>query len=264
MTYLMESSTEGARLKAKTDRAVVAEELRLCGLRTGDRALEAGCASGAVAEVVADLVGAQGRVLGVDRSEARLLEATASARLRAAAAPANLDYLRGDIAQLPLRTGGLDFVLCRLVLEYTRDPLPLVRELVRVTRPGGRVVLADVDGYGSFHHGLTAERQAAIDAVQGLLKKSGFDPFAGRKLFGMMRQAGVEKVEVHLRPYHLVAGAASEGVLSNWLYKLETLAPLGRKVLGAAWEGHAAAMMDHLRDPETLTYSVLFLAVGTR
>ena len=264
MPYLMESSNEGARLKAKTDRATVAEELGLCGLRAGDLALEAGCASGAVAEVMADLAGASGRVVGVDRSGARLLEAACSARLRTVQAPGRLDYLRGDVAALPLRTGRFDFVLCRLVLEYARDPAPLVRELVRVTRPGGRVVLADVDGYGAFHHGLTPERKAAIDAVQDLLKKSGFDPFVGRKLFGMLRQAGVERVEVHLRPYHLVAGAASEDVLANWLYKLETLAPLGRKVLGAAWDGHAAALVDHLRDPETLTYSVLFLAAGTR
>lgn len=259
MPYLMESSAEGTRLKAKTDRTLVTEELALAGLRRGMRALDAGCASGAVSLAMAETVGPEGSVLGLDLSLPRLREGRAEQSHGGA-----LSFVQGAIERLPLRAQGFDFVVCRLVLEYVKEPLPLVRELVRVTRPGGRLVLIDVDGYGAFHHPLEGARKAAVEVVQQLLLRAGFDSFVGRKLYSFLRSVGFQEIDVHVRPYHLVAGAAPEAVLANWRYKLDTLAPAARKALGPQWDAHAAALLEHLRDPETLTYSALFIASGVR
>jgi SAM-dependent methyltransferase len=253
--YIMESEREGARLTAKTDLAAVREELELTGLGPGARALDAGCASGAVTREMAARVGAAGRAVGVDFSIERL-------RLAAERPAANLRYLRATLGALPFPDGSFDYALCRLVLEYVREPAPLVAELVRVVAPGGRLVLADVDGYGLTHYPLTGERQRAIDALSGLLARTGFDPYVGRKLPSLLRQAGVPEVRVHVRPYHVVAGAVPTSTRCNWQYKLETLAPLGRQQLGDAYARHAACFLELLDDPTVFSYSTLILAEG--
>lgn len=259
MAYLMESASEGTRLKAKTDRQSVDEELSLAGLRTGMRALDAGCASGAVSVAMADQVGPSGRVVGLELSRERVREAKRDGESRS-----HLKFTQGSIDRLPFANGSFDFSLCRLVLEYIKNPQPFVDELVRVTKPGGRVALIDVDGYGAFHHPLEGPRKAAIDVVQKLLAGAGFDAYIGRKLFSLLRRAGLSDIDVHVRPYHLIAGAATEAQLSNWRYKLDTLGPSARKAIGPAWDEHAAAMIDHLKDPDTLTYSSLFVVSGVR
>ncbi|GAC1604536.1 MAG: hypothetical protein NVS4B10_17570 [Myxococcales bacterium] len=257
MPYLMESSSEGTRLRAKTDLRAVDEELGLTGLREGAIALDAGCASGAVTSAMAARVGSAGRVYGLDLSQDRLREA------RQACGAAR--FLRGDLQHVPLASGSVDYALCRLVLEYIPKPEPLVAELLRVTRPGGRVVLADVDGYGAFHHPLSEERRAAVETVGKLLAQAGFDAFVGRKLYGFMRAAGAERIQVHLRPYHLKVGMADEAAVANWSYKLRTLEPLGHRALGReAWDRAASTLLGMLRDPDVLSYSTLFLVEGRR
>jgi SAM-dependent methyltransferase len=257
MAYLMESPSEGTRLRAKTDLRAVEEELELTGLCAGAVALDAGCASGAVTSALSALVGPGGRVYGIDLSQDRLGQAKATCP--------GATFLRGDLGHLPLATASVDYALCRLVLEYIPEPQPLVSELVRVARPGGRVVLVDVDGYGAFHHPLTDERREAVQTIGTLLERTGFDAFVGRKLHGFLRAAGVERIAVHLRPYHLKVGSADSTTLSNWTYKLQTLAKLGHWALGReAYERAAGTVLEMLRDPEVLSYSTLFLVAGTR
>lgn len=257
MAYLMESTSEGTRLKAKTDLRAVEEELTLTGLRQGQTALDAGCASGAVTSAMAARVGATGRVYGLDLSHDRLLQARGSC--------GQARFLQGDLGHLPLASASVDYALCRLVLEYVPKPQPLVAELLRVTRAGGRVVLADVDGYGAFHHPLTEERREAVETVGKLLARAGFDAFVGRKLYGFLRAAGAERIEVHVRPYHLKVGTADETTLANWSYKLRTLEKVGHQLLGrAAYDRAASTVIDMLRDPEVLSYSTLFVVEGTR
>jgi SAM-dependent methyltransferase len=257
MTYIMESEREGARLAEKTDLETVRQELALTGLTVGQRALDAGCASGAVTREMAARVGAGGRAVGVDFSYDRLHLATERP------AP-NLSFARAAVDQLPFSDGSFDYALCRLVLEYVREPAPLVAELARVVAPGGRVVLADVDGYGLIHHPLTAERQAVLDALGELLRESGFDPYVGRKLYGLLRGAGISDVRMHVRAYHVVAGQVDALARRNWQYKLETLTPLGRRRYGGAWESYAAQLLELLDDPEVFSYSTLILAEGIK
>ena len=258
MTYLMESSSEGTRLRQKTDSARVLEELIATGLETGAVALDAGCASGAVTDVMAARVGPRGLVYGIDLSQARLAQARAQGA-------ANTRFLRSDLARLPLADACVDYALCRLVLEYVPEPMPLVAELLRVTRPGGRVVLVDVDGYGAFHYPLTEERRAAIETIAGLLSKAGFDAYSGRKLFHYLQKAGATDLEVQLRPYHLTAGLPDQALVANWTYKLETLARFGHRALGRdEYDRCAAALLELLQDPSVLSYSTLFLVSGRR
>jgi len=107
---------------------------RLLGPLAGDeRALDAGCGAGALAYALAPLVG---EVVGIDPSS----QYVAAAREHA---PDGCLFLEGDASALPFPYGDFDLVGCVRVLHHVRRPELVVSELARVTRPGGRILIAD-------------------------------------------------------------------------------------------------------------------------
>ena len=105
----------------------------LAPLTGNERALDVGCGTGAFAYALAPLVG---EVVGVDSSE----EYVASAR---AHAPEGCRFVLGNAESLDFPYGDFDLVGCLRVLHHVRRPELVVSELARVTRPGGRIVIAD-------------------------------------------------------------------------------------------------------------------------
>ena len=109
----------------------------LAPLTGNERALDVGCGTGAFAHALAPLVG---EVVGVDSSE----EYLASAREHA---PEGCRFVIGNAESLDFPYGDFDLVGCLRVLHHVRRPELVVSELARVTRPGGRIVIADQLGY---------------------------------------------------------------------------------------------------------------------
>ena len=98
-----------------------------------ERALDVGCGTGALAYALAPLVG---EVVGVDASE----DLVDVAREHA---PPGATFVLGDAEALPFPYGDFDLVGCLRVLHHVRRPELVVSEIARVTRPGGRILLAD-------------------------------------------------------------------------------------------------------------------------
>ncbi|MGQ0505680.1 MAG: methyltransferase domain-containing protein [Myxococcaceae bacterium] len=260
--YLMESADEGSRLEAKENPRATRRQLRLAGLRRGMRVLDAGAGSGVVTRAIAKVVGPQGRVVALERSSAR---AKLALQLCRRDGLENVHVVLGDLPAAPVASDGFDFVWSRFVFEYLNEPLAALRELHRVARPGGRVAVLDLDGNGVFHHPLPAELEASLSRLQSALKGR-LDPFIGRKLFSLFVSAGLEDILVHASTHHLLAGEATGAGFENWRYKLATLAPVGKAALGGApaYERFTKDFLDFLKDPSSLTYSVLFAVVGTK
>lgn len=112
-------------------------------LTPGEAVLEVGCGPGTDVFDVADLVGPAGRVVGLDAS-ATMIEA---ARRRAAElnirVPVTFEV--GDVQALPFADGTFDVCRAARLLEHLPDPARALGEMVRVTRPGGRIVVFDFD-----------------------------------------------------------------------------------------------------------------------
>jgi SAM-dependent methyltransferase len=107
---------------------------RLLGPFTGsEAALDAGCGTGALAIALAPFVA---EVVGVDMN-AEYLEAGRES------APANVRFAEGDVMRLPFDYAAFDIACCHRVLHHVRRPELAVSELARVTRPGGKVFIAD-------------------------------------------------------------------------------------------------------------------------
>jgi ubiquinone/menaquinone biosynthesis C-methylase UbiE len=121
-------------LQAERHDALSAHIARLLApLRGDERVLDVGCGTGALAYALAPLVG---EVVGVDSSE----EYLAAAR---EGAPDNCSFVVGDAEALPFDYGDFDLVGCLRVLHHVARPELVVAEIVRVTRPSGRILIAD-------------------------------------------------------------------------------------------------------------------------
>ncbi len=104
--------------------------------RPGERILDAGCGTGIFTAAV---LAAGAAVVGLDLSAPML------ARARADLAGAAFHPLRGDLTRLPLAEASCDKALSATALEFIADGAAAMRELFRVTRPGGRVVVATLN-----------------------------------------------------------------------------------------------------------------------
>ncbi len=264
----MENPLEIERLESKTDAAAALEQLALVGLAPGMSVLDAGSGTGAVARAIAARVGPRGRVVALDASAQRsaagaVLARSARALDEGRAAP--LTFVAGDVTAPPLRPTSFDLVWSRFLFGYLADPDLALARLVALARPGGKVVVGEVDGHGLFHWPVPpglAEGMARFEAAL----RGAFDPYAGRKLYHRFRRAGLEQVKVHVLPYHLLTDEVSEAQLFNWRTKLQTLRPIAAKSLGGpeAYDAFAREFLAMLQDPDTLTYSVLMLVEGVR
>lgn len=113
--------------------------LAAAALRGGERVLDVACGTGLVSFAATRSVGPAGRVLGVDLSGA-MVDAARERALRHEVR--NAEFVRMDAEALALPDATFDVALCALGLMYVPDPEQALREMRRVLRPGGRLVVA--------------------------------------------------------------------------------------------------------------------------
>jgi SAM-dependent methyltransferase len=258
--YFMDDPREARRLADKVDAAQwVARYLR-DRLPPGAVVLDVGCGPGVIAAEVARQISGS-RVTGLDASAARIEEAR-----RNLSAFAGSKAQVGDAAALPFADGSFDAVYSRMLLEYLPDKQQAVAEMVRGCRPGGLVLLQDLDGQLVWHHPPDAALEADVQRVLAALATTGFDPFVGRKLFALARGAGLRDLAVSAESYHLFAGRIDAENLRLWELKLDIALPAAAQALGGAEAAQSLKerFLDYLQREDTLTYSVLFTVVGRK
>lgn len=195
-----------ARLVAYLDRAAahpmithvrtVADET--LQVKPGHRVLDGGCGLGEEACSLALLVGGDGRVDGVDNSRSMLgLAAHRYARWHETHPYAGeVCFVAGDLTRLDYPAGVFDAVRCERTLQHLPDADAVIAELIRVTRPQGRICLVDTDWESLAFDGLPAEvLQPMLWRLRHHTVMS--NPTIGRTLRNRLRQAGVRELECH-------------------------------------------------------------------
>jgi SAM-dependent methyltransferase len=155
------------------------------GVRRGMRVGDLGCGVGMVTDLLAELVGSGGQVVGVDSSGAQL----AQARRRLNAGGPMIRFVEASATDTGLPPGSFDLVYCRFLLIHLPEPELALREMFNLLKPGGILVCEDGD--------LTAsgsEPPSALDAFADLWgrlgPRRGLDYTLGRRLFQMVLAAG--------------------------------------------------------------------------
>ncbi len=167
--------------------------LRAVGLAPASNALEIGCGPGFLTGAIADVV-APGNATGLDTS-AELLEA---ARAMVQPRHPNLRFIEGNAYSTGLADGTFDFVYSRLVYQHLDKPAAALREARRIVRPGGKVCVMDVDdGWLTLEPPCEAFETFTRLAREAQITNGG-DRLIGRKLPGLMKQAGFARVDLQV------------------------------------------------------------------
>jgi SAM-dependent methyltransferase len=154
--------------------------------------LDAGCGTGEISSRLAELF-PRAVVQGVDILDEHL----ARARARYAALAPRLTFARDDLFGLAISDGAFDLTVCRHVLHALPQPERVVDELVRVTRPGGRLHFI-MEDYGmlQFQRGEPDPRDFWHEAPAAFGSATGTDLFSGRNALALLRGRGLSDVAI--------------------------------------------------------------------
>jgi 2-polyprenyl-3-methyl-5-hydroxy-6-metoxy-1,4-benzoquinol methylase len=263
--YLLGHSTREQRRLAEQGvilQPITERLLRYAGLRRGMRVLDVGCGIGDVACLVAQIVGSDGAVVGVDFAGTVL----STARSRAASRGLRwARFVEADIAQVSLSDLSIqrfDAVVGRLVLMYQADPTTVLRRLATMVRPGG--VLAFLEGIGLPalawpHRPLYAK---CIERLLTTFDRSGAKTDMGLRLHQTFIEAGLPEPEVRLDGM-VVAGSDARGF--RWLAEVvrSAMPAMERLGIATAAEIEVDTLADRLvEEAESAPGSVCGLALG--
>jgi ubiquinone/menaquinone biosynthesis C-methylase UbiE len=221
------------------------------GVSEGWRCLDLGCGPRGITPLLSARVGTSGRVVGLDADASFLDHARRTA-------PANVDFVQSNAYGSGLPGGSFDLVHLRFVASTAGDPQALLREAIRLARPGGVVALQEPDmttlNCDPPHPAWDQLRAALIGAFAVV----GSDISLGRKLYTVARTAGLANVQYLT---FLVAVRLIDPMVD---YLPATVESLRRTIVTQhvmtekALDEALAACRAHLRDPGTVftTYTV--------
>jgi SAM-dependent methyltransferase len=185
------------------------------GAAPGERILDVGCGPGFYCAELLEEVKPGGSVVGLDSSPQML-----SLAARRCEGHANVEFHRADATALPVEDASFDAALCVQVLEYVPDIAAALAELRRAVRPGGRVVVWDVDwATVSWQSADPARMERVLEAWDEHLAH----PSLPRTLGPAMRSAGFEQVESEAHSFTTVDfdpdtyGAAAVPIIASFV-----------------------------------------------
>jgi len=157
----------------------------LAELKEGETVLDLGSGGGLDVLLSAKRVGPTGKAYGLDMTDEML--ALANENKRRAGAE-NVEFLKGEIEQIPLPDSTVDVIISNCVINLSGDKRKVLSEAFRVLKPGGRFAVSDVVVRGDVPPAVKANMELWIGCVAGALEVQEF--------LGLLREVGFAKPSI--------------------------------------------------------------------
>jgi SAM-dependent methyltransferase len=209
---------ELARLDAQAKRIEPATRLllRASGIGPDARVLDLGTGLGHVAQLVAELIGSNGSVVGLDQS----VDVLEEARRRAGSDP-RLVFTQGDVTSWR-DAEPFDVIVGRLLLFHVADPVAVVRHHVAALRPGGQFIAIDFDIGSARSEPAVPLLREAVEWISAAFSAAGASPNIGARLGVILEDAGLTGVTTFgVQGYIPPRGLAGPSLVAGVIRSLE-------------------------------------------
>jgi arsenite methyltransferase len=209
----------------------------LANLNPGETVLDLGSGGGIDVLLSARRVGPTGKAYGLDMTDEMLALARENQRK---AGVENVEFLKGEIEQIPLPDNSVDVVISNCVINLSADKDKVLREAFRVLKPGGRLAVSDVVVRGEVPAQVRRSMELWVGCIAGALKDSDYTA----KLAG----AGFDAIDIEPTRVYSIADArqflAGEGIDADGIASqvegkfisafIRAVKPLGKGCCGPA------------------------------
>ena len=193
----------------------------LAALQEGDTVLDLGSGGGIDVLLSAKRVGPTGKAYGLDMTDEML--ALANENKRRAGAE-NVEFLKGEIEQIPLPDASVDVIISNCVINLSGDKPKVLKEAFRVLKPGGRFAVSDVVVRGEVPPAIKRNMELWIGCVAGALEE--------REFLDLLREVGFKKASIEPTRVYKAEDAAAF-LAGSGLDPVDFTAQIDGKFMGA-------------------------------
>lgn len=155
------------------------------GIKPGDSVLDLGSGAGNDCFVARALVGETGKVTGLDFTDEMIQKAKTNNRKLGYA---NVEFIKGDIEDMPIPENSYDVVISNCVLNLVPDKQKAFSEIFRVLKPGGHFCVSDIVLEGILPSKLQEDAELYAGCVSGAMQKSEY--------LNIIRSSGFKNIQI--------------------------------------------------------------------
>jgi ubiquinone/menaquinone biosynthesis C-methylase UbiE len=189
-----EQELERLSVQARLIDPITRRFFQAAGIAADMRVLDVGSGAGDTAFLTAELVGAGGEVVGIDRSSVAVRAATARAKNKSCC---NVTFIEGDPTDTEFEDQ-FDAIVGRYVLLFQSDPTTMLRKLIKHLRPGGIVVFHEPERHFCHSFPPVISYDKCIRLFGETMKRSGANMHMGLKLYSLFLSAGLPPPTMHM------------------------------------------------------------------
>jgi ubiquinone/menaquinone biosynthesis C-methylase UbiE len=213
------------------------------GIGSAMHVLDVGSGAGDVSFLAAELVGPEGKVVGVDCAKAAVARATARVKSQQIK---HVDFLLGDPAKMEFNQQ-FDAIIGRFVLMYYPDPVATIRNLAQHLRPNGLMVFQEFDMEYLGTHPTAPTFERAAEWMRAAFRATGARIRLGTELYPVFVSAGLPRPS--LRMDILIGGGAEFQGYDLLAAVLESLFPVMEQLgIATAADINLATLARRMRD----------------
>lgn len=164
-----EAETQGIPVEALLASMGCANPIALANLNPGEVVLDLGSGGGIDVLLSARRVGPTGKAYGLDMTDEMLALAEKN---KAEAGVENVEFLKGEIENIPLPDESVDVIISNCVINLSTDKDQVLREAFRVLKPGGRFAVADIIVQGTLPEAIRKHLELWAGCIAGALEEN--------------------------------------------------------------------------------------------